>query len=127
CGRGGSSLRCVEAHDLWLESQVGGMDVSEAQEVKQLRDENTRLKKLVADLSLDKRHAAVGDPKKLTALVERRARVQRLRAEFATSERHACDLMSIPRSSYRYRSRRDDSVLREQLIELAHEKPRFGY
>jgi len=30
------------------------MDVSEAQEVKQLREENSRLKKLVADLSLDK-------------------------------------------------------------------------
>jgi hypothetical protein len=30
------------------------MDVSEAQEAKQLRDENTRLKKLVVDLSLDK-------------------------------------------------------------------------
>ena len=30
------------------------MDVSEAQEVKQLRDENGRLKKRVADLSLDK-------------------------------------------------------------------------
>jgi hypothetical protein len=28
--------------------------VSEAQEAKQLRDENTRLKKLVVDLSLDK-------------------------------------------------------------------------
>ncbi|MDQ2710942.1 MAG: IS3 family transposase [Acidobacteriota bacterium] len=35
--------------------------------------------------------------------------------------------MSIPRSSCRYESRRDDSVLRQQLIELAHEKPRFGY
>ena len=35
-------------------SRYGGMDVSEAQEVKQLRDENARLKKLVADLSLDK-------------------------------------------------------------------------
>src|SRR5438309_4521428 len=34
--------------------------------------------------------------------------------------------MSIPRTSCRYRSRRD-SVLRQQLIELAHEKPRFGY
>ena len=30
------------------------MDVSEAQEVKQLCEENARLKKLVADLSLDK-------------------------------------------------------------------------
>ena len=35
-------------------SKYGGMEVSEAQEVKQLREENTRLKKLVADLSLDK-------------------------------------------------------------------------
>jgi putative transposase len=30
------------------------MDINEAQEVKQLREENGRLKKLVADLSLDK-------------------------------------------------------------------------
>ena len=30
------------------------MDVSEAQEAKRLRDENSRLRKLVADLSLDK-------------------------------------------------------------------------
>jgi len=35
-------------------AKYGGMDVSEAQEAKQLRDENTRLKKLVVDLSLDK-------------------------------------------------------------------------
>jgi hypothetical protein len=30
------------------------MEVSEAQEAKQLRDENARLKKLVVDLSLDR-------------------------------------------------------------------------
>ncbi len=30
------------------------MDVTEAQEARQLRHENTRLRKLVADLSLDK-------------------------------------------------------------------------
>jgi putative transposase len=35
-------------------AKYGGMDVSEAQEVRQLREENARLKKLVADLSLDK-------------------------------------------------------------------------
>ena len=49
--------------------------------------------------------------------------MQRLKMEFEFSERHACELMSIPRSSYRYQTRRDDSVLREQLIELAREKP----
>jgi putative transposase len=32
----------------------GGMLPSEARELKQLRDENTRLKKVVADLTLDK-------------------------------------------------------------------------
>jgi len=35
-------------------AKYGGMNVSEIQEAKQLRDENSRLKKLVADLSLDK-------------------------------------------------------------------------
>jgi len=32
----------------------GGMPASEARELKQLREENTKLKRLVADLSLDK-------------------------------------------------------------------------
>ena len=32
----------------------GGLQPSEARELKQLRDENTKLKRLVADLSLDK-------------------------------------------------------------------------
>jgi putative transposase len=45
----------VSKHNIYAwKSKYGGMDVSEAQEVKQLREENTRLKKLVADLSLDK-------------------------------------------------------------------------
>ncbi len=34
--------------------EYAGMLPSEARELKQLRDENTKLKRLVADLSLDK-------------------------------------------------------------------------
>jgi putative transposase len=34
-------------------SKYGGMDVSDAQELNRLLDENRRLKQLVADLSLD--------------------------------------------------------------------------
>ena len=45
----------VSKHTIYAwNSKYGGMEVSEAQEVKQLREENGRLKKLVADLSLDK-------------------------------------------------------------------------
>ena len=45
----------VSKHTIYAwKAKYGGMDVSEAQEAKQLRDENTRLKKLVVDLSLDK-------------------------------------------------------------------------
>ena len=50
----GSRTPAIEAHHLRVKSKYGGMEVSEAQEVKQLREENARLKKLVADLSLDK-------------------------------------------------------------------------
>ena len=45
----------VSKHTIYAwRSKYGGMDVSEAQETKQLREENARLKKLVADVSLDK-------------------------------------------------------------------------
>ena len=45
----------VSKHTIYAWKQkYGGMEVSEAREVKQLREENGRLKKLVADLSLDR-------------------------------------------------------------------------
>jgi putative transposase len=45
----------VSKHTIYAwKAKYGGMEVSEAQEVTQLREENGRLKKLVADLSLDK-------------------------------------------------------------------------
>jgi putative transposase len=45
----------VSKHTVYAwKAKYGGLEVSEAQELKQLREENTRLKKLVADLSLDK-------------------------------------------------------------------------
>jgi len=45
----------VSKHTVYAwKAKYGGMDASQAQEAKQLRDENTRRRKLVADLSLDK-------------------------------------------------------------------------
>lgn len=44
------------------------------------------------------------------------------------SERHACRLIRLSRSSQRYRHRRDEQIaLRIRLKELAAARPRFGY
>jgi putative transposase len=49
-------------------------------------------------------------------------------AEFGVSERWACKLMGMDRSSYRYQPRPDhNAALRDELICLARQRPRYGY
>src|SRR5581483_4147498 len=49
-------------------------------------------------------------------------------AEYGVSERRACKLLEMDRSSYRYEPQVDrDAALREELIALARQKPRYGY
>ena len=56
-----------------------------------------------------------------------KATVEHLRSEYAFSERHACQLVGLAGSTYRYQPCKNDAALREQLQELAQEKPRYGY
>ena len=56
-----------------------------------------------------------------------KASVEHIREKFAFTERRACRLLLVPVSSYRYQPRQNDNGLRERLIALAREKPRFGY
>ena len=45
----------VSKHTIYAwKAKYGGLEVSEAQRLRKLEDENHRLKRLVADLSLDK-------------------------------------------------------------------------
>ena len=56
-----------------------------------------------------------------------KAAVEQLQQEFAFSQRRACRLLMVAVSSCRYQPRNSDEELRERLIELAREKPVFGY
>jgi putative transposase len=48
--------------------------------------------------------------------------------QFPVTERRACKLMGLDRSSYRYEPRSDrNAQLREELVSLARQKPRYGY
>ena len=60
-------------------------------------------------------------------LVDQRSDANWLRVEYAASERRVCGLLGMAASSYRYRTTRCDEELRRRLVELAREKPRFGY
>jgi putative transposase len=47
---------------------------------------------------------------------------------FHISERRGCELLGVWRSSCRYKPKPDQDIdWRQQLTELAHERPRFGY
>ena len=72
--------------------------------------------------------AESGDPKKRLELVGRREDVALAMGECGVSERRACKLLEMDRSSYRYEPQPDrNAVLRQKLIELARQKPRYGY
>jgi putative transposase len=60
-------------------------------------------------------------------LVDQRADASWLRSKYAASQRRVCGLIGIAVASYYYRTTRSDEPLRTRLVELAREKPRFGY
>jgi putative transposase len=54
--------------------------------------------------------------------------VREVLGHFPIGLRRACGLLQLPRASWYYRAhRRDDTILRRRLRELAQARPRFGY
>ncbi|WP_259185837.1 IS3 family transposase [Rhizobium sp. BK176] len=109
-------------------AKFGGMDVSEAKRLKTLEDENTKLKRLLADAMLD--NAALKDlfGKEVVTPAAQRNAVAHLMNQHRMSERRACKAIGVCRMTVRYESSRiDDHDLRERMKALAHERRRFGY
>ncbi|EJC64618.1 LOW QUALITY PROTEIN: transposase [Rhizobium leguminosarum bv. viciae WSM1455] len=109
-------------------AKFGGMEVSEAKRLKTLEDENTKLKRLLADAMLD--NAALKDllGKEVVTPAAKRKAVAHLMSHHEMSERRACKAIGFCRMTVRYETRRDDDhELRERMKALAHERRRFGY
>jgi putative transposase len=53
--------------------------------------------------------------------------VRWLLEQYRASERRVCGLLSLAVSSYRYQARGSDEALRGKVVQLAREKPRYGY
>jgi len=56
-----------------------------------------------------------------------KASVEQIQAKYAFTERRSCRLLLVPISSFRYKPRQNNDDLKERLIALAREKPRYGY
>ncbi len=105
--------------------EFGGLKLDPAKRLKELEKENARLKRLVADLSLEKqflRDVAQGNER-------RRCAVERAREEYGLCERHACRLLGQGRGPQRYPPilRSDEDALTRAIITLASQYGRYGY
>ncbi len=108
--------------------KYGGLMPSEVRKLRQLEEENQRLKRLVADLSLDKEMLQEVIRKKALKPARRREMVDFIRTCFRVSIRRACKAIPLRRSTYHYRSRRpEQAALRKRIREIAETGTRYGY
>ncbi len=105
------------------------MKSEEAKRLKELENENSRLKRLLAEAELDKAISKESTSGKRLGPTEKRETVERIKKSLAVSERRACTALEFPRSSVRYqrKTRQDEPQLRKRILELVRERPRFGY
>jgi putative transposase len=105
----------------------GGLPPSEVRKLKQLQEENTRLRKLIADLTLRKEMLAEVIKKDMSSSRDREM-IDFVRTCFRVSIRRACRGVPAARSTYHYLSvRPDQSVLRKRIREIAETRARYGY
>ncbi|WP_096674243.1 IS3 family transposase [Polynucleobacter meluiroseus] len=115
----------------------GGMKVDQAKKYKDLELENTRLKKLVADLSLREvmlKEVIKGKllslrPAEVPSGTRRKNAAQLLMDQHSISERTACSLVGLSRAAYRYMPlpKDDEEPLRAEVIRMASTYGRYGY
>ncbi|MGB2833225.1 MAG: IS3 family transposase [Methylotenera sp.] len=125
CRREGFS---VAAFYSWR-AKFGGMEATEAQRLRSLERENSELKKLLAEAHLDISALKVAFGVKPLTPQAKREGIRRILDTEMLSERRACSLVGLSRSSWRNPPQDDETTatLKERIKALAHERRRFGY
>src|SRR3954462_10038975 len=99
-------------------AKYGGMGVSDVQKLKRLEEENSKLKRVVADLTLN--NVVLKDllGKKLLEPASKRAAVTVAIQQHGISERRACRLTQLARSTQRRKLHgKGDEGIRQRLTE----------
>ncbi|MCJ2128204.1 IS3 family transposase [Methylobacterium sp. E-045] len=109
--------------------EFGGLKSDQVRRMKDLETENTRLRKAIADLTLDKLILQEASPGKLLSPARRRACVEHIMLAMDISERRACRALGQHRSTQRKvpRGRDDEEALTADLVALAEKYGRYGY
>ncbi|NVN13248.1 IS3 family transposase, partial [Nguyenibacter vanlangensis] len=111
----------------WRKKYAGLMP-SEMKRLRVLEEENAKLKRIVADLSLDK--AMLQDVlfKKALRPARKRELVDMLQGDWKVSTRRACAVLRIDRSLYVYKSKRGTQAeLTQKIREICETRVRYGY
>ncbi|MFC3156438.1 IS3 family transposase [Gilvimarinus japonicus] len=110
-------------------SKFGGMDASMMKRLKELEDENRRLKKMYAEERLKaelRQEALEGKPVKPS---QRKEMAQRAVERHGISIRLACATYSISESCYRYQPKLDgeNALIADWLLRLTETHKRWGF
>jgi putative transposase len=105
-----------------------GLLPTEMRRLKQLEEENGKLKKLVAELSLDREMLQDVIRRKLWGLFRKRKLVDAGCGEWDVFIRRACRVLQVDTSTYHYKSRRPGQAgLEHRIKEICQTRVRYGY
>ena len=107
-------------------SKYDGTEASDIKRFKDLEEENARLKRMHANLSLDSQILKDLFTKKLGPATKRQM-TQELVEEQGISVSGACRIVSFPRSQFYNSSRKDDKPVAIALQEQAFKHPSYGF
>ncbi|MGH2612833.1 MAG: IS3 family transposase [Rhabdochlamydiaceae bacterium] len=109
-------------------NKYSGMTGSDIKRLKQLEEENNKLKHMYADMSLENHALKDLIGKKVVKPSDRRAHVGYLIEEHQLSIRQACVILSVSRSLFYYKMKSSsDETIVSILNEFAERHPSYGF